>query len=144
MLERVPKALRVRIVFYEPTNCWIWCGAVNSNGYGHSYRMGTMHRHLYELMVGPIPDGLEIDHLCRVRQCCNPEHLEPVTRLENLRRAGILDRLRAFSIARGERTHCGRGHELVPPNSYVYRGSRTCRACQRTRYQQRQIAAGSA
>ncbi len=85
------------------TGCWIWLGALHRNGYGN-IRVGSMkdgtrghrvaHRALYEALVGPIPAGMELDHLCRVRSCVNPAHLEPVTRRENLRRGGVLDALR--------------------------------------------------
>lgn len=79
-------------------SCWLWLGAQNGKGYGRftlSGRNGwkrSAHRYAYELLVGPIAAGLDLDHLCRNRLCVNPEHLEPVTRRENLRRAGILDR----------------------------------------------------
>ena len=75
--------------------CWVWTGRLNDDGYGvldMSWRGGgpklrSAHRLAYELLVGPIPDGLELDHLCFVRSCVNPAHLEPVTHAENLRRA---------------------------------------------------------
>lgn len=72
--------------------CWTWTGKKGSKGYGlvhvdsASGRQQQAHRAAYELVVGPIPDGLELDHLCRVRVCVNPAHLEPVTRAENMRR----------------------------------------------------------
>lgn len=72
-------------------SCWLWTGALfPSNGYGALHLDGAAvpaHRVSYELNVGPIPDGLTIDHLCRVRACVRPDHLEPVTQAENLRRA---------------------------------------------------------
>lgn len=77
--------------------CWLWTGALNRYGYGHisrGRRLGAVrvHRAVWELLVGPIADGLELDHVCRVRHCCNPDHLEPVTRAVNVargaRRAG--------------------------------------------------------
>lgn len=72
--------------------CWLWTGRLNNKGYGRvtlwAKKRGYMaHRMAYEFAVGPIPDGLEIDHLCRNRICCNPSHLEPVTHQENVRRA---------------------------------------------------------
>lgn len=67
------------------TACWIWQGYVNENGYPSS-GSGWAHRELYEMLSGSIPPGLELDHLCRVRCCVNPDHLEPVTHAENLRR----------------------------------------------------------
>lgn len=70
--------------------CWIWTGHVNENGYGrigYKRKVTGTHRLAYELLVGPIPEGMEPDHLCRERACCNPAHLEPVTHDENMRRA---------------------------------------------------------
>ena len=73
-----------------PDSCWPWRGQVNRGGYGvarYKRRTTTAHRAIYRILVGPIPDGLELDHLCRNRLCVNPAHLEPVTHLENVRRA---------------------------------------------------------
>lgn len=67
------------------TPCWVWQRAINSHGYGRM-PSGSAHRGMYERHKGPIPDGLTLDHLCRVRACVNPDHLEPVTNAENLRR----------------------------------------------------------
>lgn len=73
-----------------PGGCWLWIGTINGAGYG-TFRLNGetigAHRAVYEHVVGPIPAGLHIDHLCRVRNCVNPEHLEPVTPSENIRRA---------------------------------------------------------
>ncbi len=77
------------------TPCWIWQMSTIHNGYGmksHEARMTMAHRFMYERLVGPVPDGLELDHLCRVRECCNPDHLELVTPAENQRR-GIRTKL---------------------------------------------------
>ncbi len=102
--------------------CWIWRGAVNRAGYGAFSVDGTTrraHRVSYELRVGPIPEGLHLDHLCRVRACVNPAHLEPVTHAENVRRG-----------ARAGQTHCKRGHEFTPENTRVDKsGGRCCIAC---------------
>jgi hypothetical protein len=77
---------------------------------------------MYELVVGPIPDGLEIDHLCRVPSCCNPEHLEAVTHAENMRRG---------AAARGPVTQCKRGHPLIEHrvDFYVMGAKRRCKRC---------------
>ncbi len=109
--------------------CWIWSGKPNENGYGifggNGYsRRGSSkraHRRAYELAVGPIPDGLTIDHLCRRRLCVNPLHLEPVTLEENIRRAR----------AAGAKTHCKRGHELTGANVHFRRDGRgrECQTC---------------
>lgn len=84
-------------VVVDLDGCWIFGGALR-NGYGVLGRGGRLdglvyaHRVAYEHFTGPIPDGLHIDHLCRVRACCNPQHLEAVTQAENNRRAGLARR----------------------------------------------------
>jgi HNH endonuclease len=106
-----------------PGECWLWTGAT-TKGYGR-FRGTGAHRFAYELLVGPIPQGLQLDHLCRVRNCVNPEHLEPVTCQENLRR-GFIAKARA-----GQRpTHCPQGHEFTTENTYIWRGNkRACKTC---------------
>lgn len=113
-----------------PNGCCLWTGPVDTHGYGR-HGKPVAHRVIYELIVGPIPDGLELDHLCRVPRCVNPHHLEPVTHAENVRRgmAGSVNgaRLRA-------KTHCKRGHQFTSENTYVYpNGERECRTCARMR-----------
>jgi hypothetical protein len=111
----------------KTATCWIWTGGTNK-GYGKTHGRYA-HRRAYELLVGPIPPGLELDHLCAVPLCVNPDHLEPVTRTENIdRRTARLG---------GSPTSCSRGHEYTPENTYVYMRpgrnvpSRVCRACNR-------------
>lgn len=110
-----------------PTECWHWIAYIHPSGYGMFRRDGRMnvaHRVAYELIVGEIPDGLVLDHLCRVRHCVNPAHLEPVTEAENILR-GI-----SVSAINNRKTHCIRGHELTPENCYSKRsGVRQCRKC---------------
>jgi hypothetical protein len=112
----------------EPnTGCWLWTGALSgSRKYGSFYydgRMQKAHRVAYQIFVGPVPDGLDLDHLCRVPSCCNPDHLEPVTRSENLRRSPDMDR-------NSNKTHCCRGHKFTAVNTiWRTQGWRGCRAC---------------
>lgn len=115
-----------------PNGCWLWKGALDRDGYPSHRR----HRAFYELHVGAIPDGLQLDHLCHTRdtacpagadclhrRCVNPAHLEPVTNRENSRRGGA------------RRTHCKHGHELTDENTYNYvlggNVVRSCRSCNR-------------
>lgn len=105
--------------------CWLWQGAKNNEGYGTFWvapHVVAPHRFAYELLVGAVPDGLELDHLCRVVSCVNPDHLEAVTHAENMRRAKV-----------ATRSHrCKRGHEFTSENTYVKPdGTRCCRICRR-------------
>ena len=106
--------------------CWEWTAATNNRGYGVFGRGGRRdgiayaHRWAYEHLLGAIPSGLTLDHLCRNIRCVNPDHLEPVTRAENNRRANPL------------RDVCMRGHDLA--EAYVRRnGNRMCRKCRSDR-----------
>jgi hypothetical protein len=67
--------------------CWLWIGTVKDSGYGQYKRSSIAHRVVYEALVGPIPEGLELDHLCKIKNCVNPDHLEPVTGQVNVARA---------------------------------------------------------
>jgi len=115
--------------------CWIWLGAMASNGYGSVRKDGrtdAAHRAVYQAMGGVIPDGLDLDHLCRVRICVNPTHLEPVTRLTNLQRAAVYDTLeRVVYAPKRAQTHCKRGHPLSGDNLRLKGKRRMCIACHR-------------
>lgn len=130
-LPQIPATLAERMwrhIDRKPDGCWQWTAAVRSNGYGlvaiNRTTMASSHRVMYELLVGPISDGLHLDHLCRNPPCCNPAHLEPVTPLVNARRGR----------GHGSETHCPQGHPYVWPNLYEHKGRRYCRACRRDRY----------
>lgn len=108
--------------------------ARNPQGYGnvrYDGRSTSAHRLVYTLLVGPIPAGLELDHTCGNRRCVRPDHLEPVTHAENVRRG----RLGAVTAARQRaKTHCPYGHRYSPENTRVgSNGSRNCRTCERDR-----------
>lgn len=122
--------IRARCVV-SSTGCWEWQGSRNWDGYGHARHEGKLsltHRLTYTFAVGPIPDGLTIDHLCRVRACCNPAHLEPVDRRTNVLRGDT------FQAKHAAQTHCLRGHEFTPANTFIEAsGSRRCIACRRAR-----------
>jgi hypothetical protein len=124
-------------IYQEPTSgCWIWMGSIGPHGYarkrhpkpnptGNVY--GNFHKRLYEITVGPVPDGLELDHVCRVRSCVNPNHLEPVTHAENMRRG----ERNQYSI----KTHCPAGHTYEGDNLKIVmkngKPTRHCRTCNR-------------
>ena len=107
-------------------SCWNWLGAINPKGYGEYYndkKVVKAHRYSYELFEGKIPNGLQIDHLCRNRKCVNPNHLQIVTNKENVLRGN------GISAKNSKKTHCPKGHELTPENTYCYRNTRSCKKC---------------
>lgn len=117
------------------TDCWLWTGRRVKDGYGAISIDGharPVHRVAYELWVGPIPEGLEVDHQCDVRNCIRPDHLKPMTHRENGLRSNNLGGVNA------RKTHCVNGHEFTVENTYVSMGKwghprRHCRECQRIR-----------
>jgi hypothetical protein len=135
---RLPPRFWAKVRVDERTGCWIWTGVGNGAGYGQfwvgSRTDGTKHkvyahRHAYTTLVGPIPEGLQLDHVkargCVGPSCCNPEHLEPVTGLENRRRAAC------------DRVACPFGHPFSGSNILWSRRGRACRECNRRRCSER-------
>lgn len=116
--ERVMRYIAVDV----ETRCWNWLGHVASNGYGRVCPTGKRtlyaHRYSYEAFVGPIPAGMQLDHLCRNKRCVNPAHLEAVTPLVNTQR----------SEGNGRKTHCPQGH-AYSEHGRIYQGRRHCRPC---------------
>lgn len=126
VIERIKSRITV-----NDDGCWIY----PSQGYGRISYKGKpnyVHRVIYEEMYG-IPEGLTIDHLCNVKACCNPEHLEAVTAAENSRRAAPFRH-------RYQLTKCSKGHSLSGDNLYAYKGQRRCRKCKREYDKERYLA----
>jgi len=125
-----------RVESQPSESCWKWHGQFDRNGYGNLTWKGKRtgaHRVSYEVHTGPIPEGMQIDHLCRNKTCVNPAHLEPVTQQENIRRAAAA------------KTHCRNGHEYSAVDVASKPGSARCRKCQsannRDAYRRRTLAA---
>lgn len=140
-IEDLPARIRARIVVDQFTGCWVWQGC-QRHGYGRirwTGRLRDVHRVVFELLVGPIPAGLVLDHVqargCRSTACCWPAHLEPVTRRENALRGDT------FQATNTAKTHCPQGHEYTPENTWIdsQRGGRACRACKRDRSRVRRL-----
>ncbi len=126
-----------RKVDKRPNGCWVWGGATGENGYGRFHdgngergKLLMAHRYSYELNVGPIPDGLFIDHLCRNRSCVNPDHIEPVTPKENQHRSPLTS---------AGKTHCPNGHPYAGANLFC----KTCAKANQARYEGRAAQSAS-
>ncbi len=117
-------------------SCWLWTGSLNSAGYGMFHFSGSNHQRLahrcaYEFLVGPILEGLTLDHVksrgCTSRACVNPAHLEPVPMAVNILRGN------GPAARNARKTHCQNGHEFTPENTRLEGpGRRRCRACLKT------------
>jgi hypothetical protein len=134
MMERLPKRIQQKILL-SPAGCWLWTAAKKPTGYGvYSTRSPghkktwNAHRYVYEYLIGPIPEGLSLDHLCRVRHCVNPQHLEPVSIRTNLLRG------QGTTGAKSRQTHCIHGHIFDAANTSIRpNGTRTCKRCRNER-----------
>lgn len=129
----MPSPWHVRLlgkIELAPSGCWIWMASCRPDGYGQIWTplvggrrsLLSAHRAVYELARGEIPEGLDLDHLCRVRRCVNPLHLEPVTRAENILRG------ECPAARNARRRRCADGHMLVPLTT----GKRGCPICRPT------------
>ncbi len=119
--------------------CWVWSGSL-SRGYGNFYPNGRRskvpaHRWAYQLWIGPIQTGLQIDHLCFNRACVNPSHLEPVTAQVNILRG------RGVAAQNARKTHCPTGHAYTADNTFISKGKRYCRECDRIHQRSRRKVA---
>lgn len=135
-----PALIRIEAKLDKSADCWLWTGALNRGGYGvvrdGDGRARILHRLVWELLVGPVPDGMDLDHVCRVRRCCNPAHLEVVTRQINVDRGDY-----AAGKQRGD--SCRRGHPFTPENTKSNGRNRCCRKCANEanrRYRERSAA----
>ena len=127
LVAAIEERFWTKVSFAGEDGCWLWKGG-GSHGYGRftvdaSGRYVYAHIWAWNFCNGPVPDGLELDHLCRKTACVRPDHLEPVTHAENIRR-GLRGRLV---------THCPQGHEYTPENTAIYVGRRNCRTCHRAK-----------
>lgn len=127
-----------RLNMSDPDACWPWPGSDDGQGYGQlksnnkNYRA---HKYFYEHLVGPVPDGMVLDHTCHDpsvcglgntcphRKCCNPKHLNPTTNKRNILRGG------GEAARNAAKTHCTKGHEFTPENTYSQRNGKGCRTC---------------
>lgn len=134
LLERISDKLEIG-------DCWLWTGATNRGGYGvvrdDSGTATVAHRAIWQVLVGQLADDVELDHMCRVRRCCNPDHLEPVTHQVNVDRS-------CRGAGRVRAVACRNGHPFTPENTKRNGAQRCCRTCSNEanrRYRARQEAA---
>lgn len=126
--QTLPFDFETKLERVTESGCWLWIGCLHRNGYGHYYekprkQQWLAHRFAYQFFKGSIPKELQLDHLCRVRCCVNPEHLEAVTRKENILRG------ESPPAKCARRTHCKQGHALAGNNLLNDGRSRRCLTC---------------
>ena len=130
----LPQRILDKIVRIPESGCWVWEGSISGYGYGETWWNNAkkfVHVLAHELFIGEVPKGFKVDHLCRVRCCCNPQHLEAVTHAENVRRGTGWQHVVEYHK---QQTHCQRGHEWSAENTYVEpNGKRRCLECKRQR-----------
>lgn len=129
-ISDLPERIRRKVALDSDTGCWLWT-PIRKDGYALGYwegRRPLAHRLVWELLIGPIPEGLQLDHVkergCLHKNCVNPSHLEPVTPLVNTRR----------SAGNNSRTHCPKGHEYTKENTLLS-SRRLHRECKRCKYE---------
>ena len=138
-LSLLPPRLQSKIVTCRYSSCWLWTGSLNQKGYGNvrvgsrkdgSRRCAKAHRIVYEILIGPITPGLTLDHLCRIRHCVNPDHVDPVSHRVNILRGN------GYTARNARKTHCSKGHPFFGDNLYSdSNGFRHCRTCWREKHQ---------
>lgn len=130
----IPERIWDKIVRIPESGCWVWVGSISGRGYGEVWWKGSkafIHVLMHKLFVGDVPTGFEVDHLCKVRCCCNPNHLEAVTHAENVKRSSAWHHV---VKKHKEATHCQRGHPWTKENTYIEpNGKRRCLECKRQR-----------
>ena len=135
----LPALVRFWAKVKKTPTCWLWTASTNQAAYGqfwifHRTKKTTAHRFAYEQEHGPIPSGLEVHHLCGIRNCVNPEHLKAVTHRENI----LCSKHPSMVTHRSGR--CGAGHPYTPENGHIYRGKWHCRVCKGIRNDARRAA----
>lgn len=125
--DTAPRRFWSKVIGGDVSECWIWQGSKSPGGYGNfiiKANTECAHRVAYRWLIGPIPEGLDLDHLCKRRDCVNPWHLEPVTRLINIRRS---------NGCRATETHCANGHAWTAQTTRIRFNGRKCGECERLR-----------
>lgn len=141
MVKLYEKAM-LRVIPEPNTGCWLWMGGASDQGYGQVYQDGRahyVHRIVATHHYGPIPDGMVVDHKCRMRLCCNPDHLGVVTHRENTMRGTNP------SAEKARKTHYLNGHAFTSENTRISKlGTRNCRTCTRRTFRKTLLAKAGA